>query len=173
MRSGRRTAAPSSARFHSTLSHILFADQSWLHRFTRGRMPAPQAKWIAKSTTAIPDWSELHRQRVAFDEEIIGWAKGLQQADLEGDLTWYSGALGKEVYRPVAPLVVHVFNHQTLTGRTGALPVDRLRPEAGRHRPAVHAGGSGLTDGGGGGGGAAAAGCMTGAAGAKAAGAGP
>ncbi len=33
--------------------------------------------------------------------------------DLEGDLAWFSGALGRDVARPRALVVMHVFNHQT------------------------------------------------------------
>jgi len=97
---------------HGTLSHILFGDQIWMHRFT-GTVPVPIAKSIAESTTAMPDWMELKAARAAFDEIIIGWADGLEQSDLEGDLTWYSGASGREVTKPRWLLVTHMFNHQT------------------------------------------------------------
>ena len=33
--------------------------------------------------------------------------------DLTGELTWYSGAQGCEVSKPMAQCVVHFFNHQT------------------------------------------------------------
>jgi uncharacterized damage-inducible protein DinB len=97
---------------HGTLSHVLFGDQIWLHRFT-GSTPAPAAKTIADSATAIPDWAELKATRVAFDEVIIGWAGGLTPAGIEGDLTWYSGVLGRDVTKPRWLLITHIFNHQT------------------------------------------------------------
>jgi uncharacterized damage-inducible protein DinB len=97
---------------HGTLSHILFGDQAWMHRFT-GTTPAPTVKTIAESATAMPDWLELKAARAAFDAVIIGWADGLTQRDLDGDVTWYSIALGREVSRPRWLLITHMFNHQT------------------------------------------------------------
>ena len=41
------------------------------------------------------------------------WAHGLDDVALAGDLTWYSGAAGREVSRPMAMLVTHFFNHGT------------------------------------------------------------
>jgi uncharacterized damage-inducible protein DinB len=50
---------------------------------------------------------------VAFDETIIEWAERLEPQWLAGDLTWYSGAMGRELTKPRALLVAHMFNHQT------------------------------------------------------------
>ena len=96
---------------HGTLSHLLFGDQVWMHRFAG--TPTPAAKSIAESVGAIPDWTDLKQQRIAFDEVILGWAERLEPAWLAGDLTWYSGAIGREVTKPRALLVTHLFNHQT------------------------------------------------------------
>jgi uncharacterized damage-inducible protein DinB len=96
---------------HGTLSHVLFGDQIWLHRFAG--TPKPIANSIAESVTAMPDWTALKHERAAFDETIIGWADGLDPRWLEGDLSWFSGALGREVTRPRWLLVTHFFNHQT------------------------------------------------------------
>ncbi len=97
---------------HGTLSHILFGDMAWMHRFTRAT-PPPLAMTLQESAIAIPDWGDLKRQRAAFDEVIIGWADAMQQSDLEGDLMWYSQALRREVSKPRWLLVTHMFNHQT------------------------------------------------------------
>jgi uncharacterized damage-inducible protein DinB len=97
---------------HGTLSHIYFADQIWMHRFT-GTIPAPQIKSIAESATAMADWAELKAARVAFDEVIISWADGLKQSDLDGDLTWSSGVQARDVTKRRWLLVTHMFNHQT------------------------------------------------------------
>jgi uncharacterized damage-inducible protein DinB len=96
---------------HGTLSHLLFGDQIWMHRFAG--TPAPKVKSIAESVSAIPDWADLKQQRGAFDEVIIDWAERLDPDWLAGDLTWYSGALGREATKPRALLVIHFFNHQT------------------------------------------------------------
>jgi uncharacterized damage-inducible protein DinB len=96
---------------HGTLCHLLFGDQAWMHRFAG--TPAPLAKSIAESATAVPSWDELHAARRGFDVVITNWATTLDPAWLDGDLTWYSGAMGRDVTRPRAELVVHMFNHQT------------------------------------------------------------
>jgi uncharacterized damage-inducible protein DinB len=96
---------------HGTLNHLLFGDQIWMHRFAG--TPAPQAKSIAESIDAVPEWNDLRQQRAAFDEVIIAWAEGLDPQWLAGDLTWYSGAMGREVTMPKALLAAHFFNHQT------------------------------------------------------------
>src|SRR6476659_5854505 len=90
---------------HATLSHLLFGDQVWMHRFAG--TPAPKAKSIAASVSAIPDWADLKQQRIAFDEVILGWAARLDANWLAGDLTSFSGALGREVPKPRALLVTH------------------------------------------------------------------
>jgi uncharacterized damage-inducible protein DinB len=99
---------------HGTLSHILFADQIWLYRFTGNEAVKPVGvTTIAESVTAIPDWADLKQRRAAFDETIIGWAEQMTAPDLAGDVTWHSGALGREVSRSKWELVTHLFNHQT------------------------------------------------------------
>jgi uncharacterized damage-inducible protein DinB len=98
---------------HGTLCHLLFGDQAWMHRFTAGATPKPKASSVAESATAISDWAELQREREAFDVVIREWADGLDPAWLDGDLTWYSGILKRDVTRPRRLLVAHFFNHQT------------------------------------------------------------
>jgi uncharacterized damage-inducible protein DinB len=99
---------------HGTLSHILFGDQIWLYRFTGDTAMKPVgASTIAESVTAVPDWADLKRRRIAFDATLIAWAERMTTTDLLGDVTWYSGALGREVTRPKWQLVTHMFNHQT------------------------------------------------------------
>jgi uncharacterized damage-inducible protein DinB len=44
---------------------------------------------------------------------ILRWAESLDQAWLDGQLTWYSGAAQMEITRPNWILVSHMFNHQT------------------------------------------------------------
>jgi uncharacterized damage-inducible protein DinB len=96
---------------HATLSHLVWADRLWLARFT-GSAP-PRARSIAASVAECEDWDRLKREREALDREIVSWAAGLGGADLEGDLTWHSGSLGRDVSRPLWLLVAHFFNHQT------------------------------------------------------------
>jgi uncharacterized damage-inducible protein DinB len=96
---------------HGTLSHILFGDQIWMHRFTGS--PRPRAASIAESPNAYSSFGELSRERAAFDQALIAWADQLNTAQLSGDLTWRSPAMEREITRPRVLLVAHMFNHQT------------------------------------------------------------
>ncbi len=51
--------------------------------------------------------------RAEADRRITDWAGRVTPDWLLGDLTWFSGALGKEMSKPTGLLVVHFFNHQT------------------------------------------------------------
>lgn len=95
----------------ATLNHLLWADRIWLSRFAG--TPAPVQPSIADSIRETDDWAALTSARPPQDAAISQWAETLQPADLGGDLTWYSGAAGREVTKPRALTVVHFFNHQT------------------------------------------------------------
>jgi uncharacterized damage-inducible protein DinB len=94
----------------ATANHLLWADTIWMARFTQS--PAPKGG-IAESiafTDTLPDWDIA---RFRMDARILDWAENLRSTELFGDLTWYSGAQGREVSRPRALCVAHMFNHQT------------------------------------------------------------
>jgi uncharacterized damage-inducible protein DinB len=95
---------------HGTLSHLLWGDSVWMHRFAGD--PAPGVG-IPASRDWVPAWDDLRQRRGDLDARIIGWTDGLDDADLAGDLAWHSAVLGREVRRPRALLVGHMFNHQT------------------------------------------------------------
>ena len=96
---------------HGTLNHILWADRLWLSRFSDH--PMPDAAGFDGSTKMYEIWDELVTARRATDDFIDGWVATLSHDDLAGDLSWYSGAIGKELSRPRAVLITHMFNHQT------------------------------------------------------------
>ena len=96
---------------HATLNHLLWGDQIWMSRFAG--TPKPKAAGIPESVAMYESWDDLKRERRAFDRVIVDWAGRLDPAWLEGDLTWFSGASGREVTRPKSLLVTHMFNHQT------------------------------------------------------------
>jgi uncharacterized damage-inducible protein DinB len=98
---------------HGTLSHLVFGDQAWMHRFTGEDAFRPIAGSIQESATAIPDWGQLKTIRTDLDQRIVTWADQLAPEGLTGDLVWFSGALGKKMSRPRWILVTHMFNHQT------------------------------------------------------------
>ncbi len=95
---------------YGTLSHILWGDQAWMHRFAG--TPKPTGS-IADSRFIQPDWQALHAARQEFDTAITTWAQTVEPAWLTGDMTWFSGALGREMTKPTALLVTHMFSHQT------------------------------------------------------------
>jgi uncharacterized damage-inducible protein DinB len=59
------------------------------------------------------DWDNLRRERVTTDSDLIGWADSVDPQWIAGDMTYFSGAVGKEITRPMWVLVTHLFNHQT------------------------------------------------------------
>ena len=95
---------------HRTFNHILWGDRIWLSRFTDH--PAPEGG-IPTSTDYYEDWEALCAARKETDAFIRDWAGALAPADLEGDLTWFSGAMGRDVTKPRWVLATHFFNHQT------------------------------------------------------------
>lgn len=94
-----------------TLSHILWGDRMWMSRFAG--LPKPAVLSIPDSPNFAADWEALKADRIDFDKEIEGWAEGLDEAWLAGSMTWFSGAVNKEITAAHALLVTHMFNHQT------------------------------------------------------------
>src|SRR5215213_5065201 len=80
----RRERGAFFGSIHKTLSHLLWADQIWMSRFTD--VPKPNAG-IPESASLYPHWDDLKQKRVAFDETMIGWADALDVMGLAGDLT--------------------------------------------------------------------------------------
>jgi uncharacterized damage-inducible protein DinB len=95
---------------HATLDHLTWADEMWLSRFTA--YPKPGVS-IPGSTGRHPAWDGLRAARQRIDSALIDWADRLDPDWLQGELTWYSGAMQREVTQAKALLVVHLFNHQT------------------------------------------------------------
>jgi len=106
----RRERGAFFGSIQGTLSHLLWGDQIWLSRFAG--TPKPEGG-IPTSAALYPDWDKLKRERAAVDKAIVIWADELDPDWLAGDLTWFSGAVNRELSRPVAALVMHFFNHQT------------------------------------------------------------
>ena len=122
---------------HKTLTHLVWADQNWMSRFTGKPAPwfdygaQPWPKSPRESVNLELDWDELKRQRAAFDETIIAWAETVDPAWLAQVFSWLHSS-GRQNSQPYWVLVTHMFNHQThhrgqvhglLTG-LGAVPDD-------------------------------------------------
>ena len=95
----------------ATLNHLLWGDRIWMARFSGS--PMPNRGSIAESVAEEPDWRRFVAARTDRDTMTVSWADGLEPGALNGDLTWHSGALDREVSKPRAMLVVHMFNHGT------------------------------------------------------------
>ncbi|WP_417208144.1 DinB family protein [Antarctobacter sp.] len=93
-----------------TANHLLWGDLMWMSRFTGSPRPAGGIEDTPNLTATREDW-EIARFRA--DADILIWSERVKTVDLTGDLTWYSGAVGREVSKPMALCVVHMFNHQT------------------------------------------------------------
>lgn len=92
-----------------TLAHLVWGDLIWIARFDGG--PGPDVSGM-EAFDAF-DWTFLWAERPRLDARIASWAWSVVPADMEGDLTWHSGFLGKDLTRPRALCITQLFNHQT------------------------------------------------------------
>lgn len=95
---------------HATLCHILWADMVWLSRLGVGAAPSVA---IGQSGSFVEDFDELRRRREALDAIIIEWGERVQPEELPGDISWHSGAMGREMRKPKMLCIMQLFNHQT------------------------------------------------------------
>ena len=95
---------------HDTLSHILLGDSIWMSRFDNWE---PPQNGIPNPASFAPDWADLVTRRRAADDRIIDWAKRVKSGDLNGELSWYSGAMDQTFTKPRTLLITQMFNHQT------------------------------------------------------------
>lgn len=93
----------------ATLSHLMWGDLMWIARFDGGDGPGGS---IAASPDLF-DWPTLWAERPRLDARIAAWAWMVTEEDLAGETRWYSHAMGRDLARPTALCVVHLFNHQT------------------------------------------------------------
>ncbi|MEM9436378.1 MAG: DinB family protein [Pseudomonadota bacterium] len=93
-----------------TANHLLWGDAMWMSRFDGWEKPEIG---IPASKRFMPDLAMWEEARSEADARIIAWAESLSDTRLGGDLSWYSGAAGRNVTKPMAFCVAHFFNHQT------------------------------------------------------------
>ncbi len=93
-----------------TFNHLLWGDTMWMSRFDGWSKPEGG---IAGSPGFTEDWGAFKTARTIADTRILDWALRLLVGDLDGELTWYSGAAKREVGKPLWICVAHFFNHQT------------------------------------------------------------
>lgn len=105
--------APRGVFFSSirrTMSHILWADLMWLHRFSGSDAPDAPFK---DSAEFVANWDALALLRPKVDQQLVAWSADLDPAWLQGDIVWTSSVNGAFTRKPAALAVVHLFNHQT------------------------------------------------------------
>jgi uncharacterized damage-inducible protein DinB len=94
---------------HGTLCHLVWADTIWMSRFDGGEgVPVG----IADSPRMIAEFDALWAARQATDQRIARWTAALEDDALAGDVSWYSQAAGRQMVRPMAVTVTHLFLHQ-------------------------------------------------------------
>lgn len=117
---------------HGTLNHLLWGDRVWMARFDGWERP-PQP--IRESAGLIDDFATLLAAREVDDARLQDWAGRVTDAWLAEDQTWLSGSAGREMRRPRALLVAHLFNHQTHHRGPGPCDADRGGRADRRYRP--------------------------------------
>jgi uncharacterized damage-inducible protein DinB len=93
---------------HGTLNHLLVADQIWLKRFS-GRGDAPNRL----DAILFENLDDLRDARHREDERIIAYIDSLSEADLGGRIRYKTITNPVEIEQPLAPALIHFFNHQT------------------------------------------------------------
>jgi uncharacterized damage-inducible protein DinB len=111
---------------HGTLNHLLVADRIWMRRFT-GEGEAPDRL----DAILHEGLAELRAARGEEDHRITGWIAGLDEAALAGTFSYRRVTTPETFTQPLAPALLHLFNHQThhrgqchagLTRLTGEAP---------------------------------------------------
>ena len=93
---------------HGTLNHILVADRIWMRRFT-GEGEAPNRL----DAILFEGFAELRAAREKEDVRIASYIDGLSEADLAGRFRYRTITNPTDVEQPLAPALMHFFNHQT------------------------------------------------------------
>jgi uncharacterized damage-inducible protein DinB len=93
---------------HGTLNHILAADRIWMKRFTgEGEAPARLDLILFDALSA------LRQAREEEDERIAGYVDALSESDLADVIRYRLISRPEAVEQPLAPVLLHFFNHQT------------------------------------------------------------
>jgi uncharacterized damage-inducible protein DinB len=93
---------------HGTLNHILVADRIWLKRFTGEGEVANRLDAIL-----FESLSDLKEARRKEDERIVAYVDGLSEADIAGKIRYRTMSSPTDIEQPLAPALMHFFNHQT------------------------------------------------------------
>ena len=104
----RRDVGLFFASMHGTLNHLLVADAIWMRRLT-GEGDAP----TKLDVILHEQFGELREARAAMDERIAAYVNGLTADDYAGTFTYTPVTNPEPVTQARAPVLAHLFNHQT------------------------------------------------------------
>jgi len=93
---------------HRTLNHLVVTDRIWMHRFT-GAGPTHRAL----DEVPYPAFADLATARRDEDARIVAWVDGLSAAALAGRFRYRPVTKPVDIEQPLAPALLHFFNHQT------------------------------------------------------------
>lgn len=93
---------------NGTLNHLVVTDRIWMRRMT-GEGPV-QTRLDEILTDDIDELETLRRQE---DQRIIAYVDSLDEDRLNGRIAYRSLTNPAEIVQPLAPILAHVFNHQT------------------------------------------------------------
>ena len=110
-----------------TLNHLLWGDTLWISRALMAGRSRTGA--IPESHALHPTFAAWSAERFRLDRRITHWAERLNTIDLKGDLTWYSGALGRDMTKTKALCVVAYVQPSDPPSRPGPCDADRSRSE--------------------------------------------
>jgi len=91
-----------------TLNHLLATDRIWLKRFT-GKGEAPDRL----DAILFENFTDLRQARRREDDRIVAYVESLSERDLAARVRYRSITNPTEIEQPLAPVLMHFFNHQT------------------------------------------------------------
>lgn len=104
----RRDRGAFFGSMHRTANHILWADRTWLGRFTGEVCTVP-----AFGADMYTGFDELAREREITDTRISSWAGGLEPGWLATTLEYRAASDGRLRQLPAWVAAVHLFQHAT------------------------------------------------------------
>lgn len=93
---------------HRTLNHLVWADCTWLARFTGEPYQAS-----AFGADLFDDFDALASERASVDARLLEWTLRLDEAWLASTLQYRASSDGRRRELPAWIAVAHIFNHAT------------------------------------------------------------
>jgi uncharacterized damage-inducible protein DinB len=93
---------------HRTLNHVLVGDRIWMNRFTKDGPTYSRLDEIP-----CGDLASLRGEREAEDKRIIRYIDSLDDSALAAKFSYRTIASPIDMTQPLAPALIHFFNHQT------------------------------------------------------------